>query len=59
MALSADVEIATAGNSNQIRNIAGGAADVLYKGAMVNIGTDGKQPLQMSGPCFIPQQTTH
>lgn len=42
MALTADVEIPTAGNNNQIRNVAGGAADTLFKGAMVNIGTDGK-----------------
>ncbi len=42
MALSADVEYETSGNNNRILKIASGAADTLFKGAIVNIGTDGK-----------------
>ena len=41
MALSADVEYRTKGIKNEIRVIKAGAADTLFKGAMVNVGTDG------------------
>ena len=41
MALTADVEYYTKAGTTETLNIKGGAADTLYKGAMVNIGTDG------------------
>lgn len=41
MALTADVEYFTKSGTTETVNHLGGAADTLYKGAMVNIGTDG------------------
>jgi len=40
VALSADVEYETRGKTT-IRKYKAGAADILYKGAIVNVGTDG------------------
>jgi len=40
MALTADIEYQTKGHT-EILDILAGAADTLYKGAIVNIGTDG------------------
>jgi hypothetical protein len=41
MALTADIEYQTKVGTSETVNHLGGAADTLYKGAIVNIGTDG------------------
>jgi len=54
MALTADVNYQVKAGTVETRNCKGGAADVLYKGALLNFGTDGyvKVAADVSGETF-------
>jgi len=54
MPLTADREYETSGNINTIHRAVMGAADTLFKGALINIGTDGKAKVAANVASELP-----